>query len=438
MTRRLSTNGTWARTLRAPAIALAALAFSGWQPSVFAQDAGTAPQETAGQAQLTLDDLRTFTDVFNQARRNYVEEVDDRTLLDSAIRGMLAELDPHSKYLPAQDYEDLNDAAQGRYSGIGVDVRASEGKLVVNAIITDSPADRAGMNPGDVITSIDGRPVKGRYLPDAMDELLGDPETEVVLTVLPPEGEAREVTLVRRYIQIPTMHFELLDSRYGYFRMTAFHKDSAGDLEAALESIRSDGIEMDALVIDLRDNPGGVLQEAVAMADGFLDEGVIVSTRGRNSKMQLMFTAESGQWLPGMPLMLLVDRGTASASEVVAGALQDHGRAVIAGERTFGKGSVQSVLPLRNGGGIKLTTARYYTPSGRSIQAQGIEPDVPIEWELPAEAEDDRPRESDLDRHLELETRDTEGAGGAVSPLQEFPLEEVLAALREAGIVRSG
>ena len=441
MTSEISANVGWTRKLRLPAAGFALLALLATQTPGFAQDSGEAATEDTErtQAQLTLDDLRTFTDVFNQARRNYVEDVDDRTLLESAIRGMLHELDPHSSYLPAREYEELNDAALGRYSGIGVDVRAREGKLEVNAIINDSPADQAGMNPGDVITSINDRPIKGRNLPEAMDELLGEPETEVVLTVLPPDGEEREVTIVRRYIQIPTMTFELLDDAYGYFKMTQFHKDSADELEAALESIRSDGIEMEALIVDLRDNPGGVLQQAIAMADGFLDDGVILSTRGRNSTMQMEFTAEPGQWLPGMPLMILVDRGTASASEVVAGALQDHGRAVIAGERTFGKGSVQSVLPLRNGGGIKLTTARYYTPSGRSIQAEGIEPDVLLEWELPADREDDRIRESDLDRHLGSEAEGAEGQSGETSPLvRDFPLDEVLAALRQAGIIKSG
>jgi len=395
-----------------------------------------AEQQASRAAQLTLDDLRTFTDVFNQARRNYVEEVDDKTLLDAAIRGMLHELDPHSSYLPAKEYKELNDVARGRYSGIGIDVRAVDGRIVVNAIINDSPADKAGMNPGDVITSIDGKPIKGRPLPEAMDELLGQPDTGVVLIVLPADGEARELTITRQYIKVPTLSFRLLDDSYGYFKMTQFHRESALDLQQSLESIKSDGIELRALIIDLRNNPGGVLQQAVAMADGFLDEGVIVSTRGRNSTMQMEFTAHPGQWLPDTPLMLLVDRSSASASEVLAGALQDHSRALIVGERTFGKGSVQSVLPLRNGAGIKLTTARYYTPSGRSIQAAGIEPDVVIEWDEYADTGDNRIREADLERHLDKETA-PEGntLAGSQAVLDDFPLEEVLDALREAGII---
>ena len=408
-------------------------------PLVFGQQNNpeSPGERQPGQAaQLTLDDLRTFTDVFNQARKNYVEEVDDKTLLEAAIKGMLTELDPHSSYLPAKSLEELNDASLGRYSGIGIDVQARDGRIVVNAIIDESPADLAGINPGDVITSINGRPIKGRPLQEAMDELLGQPDTNVVLRVMPPDEQEREVEITRQYIKIPTLSFQLLDESFGYFKMTQFHQDSAVDFQQSLESIRSDGIQVDALIIDLRGNPGGILRQAVAMADGFLDGGLIVSTRGRNSTMQMEFRAEPGEWLPGVPLMILVDHSTASASEVLAGALQDNERAVIAGERTFGKGSVQSVLPLRNGAGIKLTTARYYTPSGRSIQASGIEPDVVIDWDSSASLEEDKLREVDLDRHLESEA-ETPAAGilHEAPALNDFPLDDVLNALQEAGIV---
>ena len=387
-------------------------------------------------AQLTLDDLRTFTDVFNQARKNYVEEVDDKTLLDAAIRGMLQELDPHSSYLPAPELEELNDAAAGRYSGIGIEVKDREDKIVVNAIINGSPADQAGINPGDVITSINGNPVEGRPASEAIDELLGQPDSDVVLRVIPPDGKERELTVTRKYIKVPTLSFELLDGSIGYFKMSQFHRESAIDLEKAIASVAASGVNLTALIIDLRGNGGGVLRQAVAIADGFLDEGIIVSTRGRNSSMQLEFTATPGQWLPGIPLMILVDHSSASASEVMAGALQDYGRAVIVGERTFGKGSVQSVLPLKTGAGIKLTTARYYTPSGHSIQAQGIEPDVAIEWTTEPADGDDSGRESDLERHLgyEPETETPEAAKIDIA-LEDFPLEEMLQALRTAGII---
>ena len=419
----------------------AILAVAAWlsAPYALAQDPDTAePVEPAptGSAQLTLDDLRTFTDVFNQVRRNYVEEVDDHTLLDAAIRGMLMELDPHSSYLPGSDYRDLEDSSHGRYSGIGIDVKPEGGRIVVRAVINGSPADEAGINPGDIITAIDGEPVKGRPLQEAIDELLGEPGTDVALEIKTPEGEQRSLTAVREYLQIPVLYVELWELSWGYFKVAMFHKDSARDLEQSLSSIAADDINLSGLVIDLRNNAGGVLQSAVEMADGFLDEGVILTMRGRNSAMQMEFTAQPGQWLPGVPLLILVDRGSASASEVLAGALQDHRRAVIVGERTFGKGSVQSVLPLRNGGGIKLTTARYYTPSGRSIQAEGIEPDVVYEAGGAADGDISRSREVDLDRHL--------GQDGPVGqeplmpealPSGEIPLKEALAILERAGIL---
>ena len=393
-------------------------------------EAGAPP---AG-AQLTLDELRTFTDVFNLARRNYVETVDDHDLLDSAIRGMLLDLDPHSSYLTPEEFEDLNDASQGRYSGIGVNVRPSDLKILVKQVIIGSPADEAGINPGDVITAIDGRAVRGRYLPDAIDELDGEPGTQLELTVLTPEGEQRELQLTREYIQIPTLSYQPLDRSWGYFKMTQFHRDSAKDLEQALVSIADEGTVLAGLVLDLRDNPGGLLQPAVNIADGFLEEGLIVTTRGRNASMEIEFRAQPGTWMPGVPLAILVDRGSASASEVLAGALQDHGRGVIMGERTFGKGSVQSVLPLRNGGGIKLTTARYYTPSGRSIQAEGIVPDVAVGTS--GDEFDGRLRESDLDGHLEhtgeAEPPSTPGASA------DFPVDEVLQMLADAGLVDLG
>ncbi|MFC1740548.1 S41 family peptidase [Pseudomonadota bacterium] len=417
-------------------LSLILLAIVAMSPAQAAPDDGASTQTAdQSQAQLTLDDLRTFTDVFNQARNNYVEEVDDKTLLDAAIRGMLLELDPHSSYLPAKQYEDLNDASKGRYSGIGIDVQVLDGKIIIKAIINGSPADEAGLNPGDVITSINGEEVRGRYLPDVVDEIGGDPDTDVVLIVQPEEGDAHEVSITRKYVQLPTLSYQPIGESFAYFRLTHFHNESATHLKQALESIRAEGIEISLVVIDLRNNPGGVLRQAVGIADGFLDEGVIVSTRGRNSKMQMEFNANPGQWLPGTPVILLVDRGTASASEVLSGALQDHERALVVGERTFGKGSVQSVLPLRNGAGIKLTTARYYTPSGRSIQAQGIEPDVAINWEESSGEDDERIRESDLEGHLGQEPKVANEISGHPSQVPaDYQLDEVLQALREADL----
>ena len=400
--------------------------------AAFAQDEA----EPAGKSgQLTLDDLRTFTDVFNQARRSYVEPVDDKTLLDSAIRGMLSELDPHSAYLAPEQFAELEDASRGRYSGVGVSLETGDQKIVVDAVINGSPADEAGINPGDIITAVDGRPVKGRFLPDAIDDMEGDPGSDITLTVVTPGGEERELSMTREYILIPSLGFEMLEESYGYFRITQFHRDSATHLEQALESIAAEGTELRGLVIDLRDNPGGVLQPAVAIADGFLEEGVIVTTRGKNASMQLEFSAHEGDWLPGAPVVILVDRGSASASEVLAGALQDHGRALIVGERTFGKGSVQSVLPLRNGGAIKLTTARYYTPSGRSIQAKGIVPDIEIDAYRDGYAEDETQRESDLAGHLENGgTEIPPPRPKSASPV-EFPVEQILSILEQADLL---
>ena len=392
------------------------------------------PEPLSPQAQLTLDDLRTFTDVFNQARRNYVDGVDDHTLLEAAIRGMLTELDPHSEYLPPKRYDDLGDASKGRYSGIGVSLTTWDGRILVDAVIDGSPADEAGINPGDTITSIDGKPVKGRLLGDAIDDMDGEAETEVELRVLTPTGEERELRLTRKYLGIPTLSFEWLERDWGHFRMTGFHSESANHLRDALESIQAGDKPLRGLVIDLRGNPGGVLQPAVDIADGFLEAGRIVTTRGRTQSMTLEFDATPGDWLPGTPVVLLVDRGTASASEVLAGALQDHGRALVVGERTFGKGSVQSVLPLRNGGGIKLTTARYYTPAGRSIQARGIVPDIEVELQEAPE-EDNRTREADLERHL----ADAETSPD-VQPVPErlqldFDVDEILSVLEDAGLI---
>ena len=421
--------------LRFSLIGLGALLLTAAAPAQTGRPEADGDTQPTATAQLTLDDLRTFTDVFNQVRRNYVENVDDRTLLESAIRGMLSELDPHSSYISGDDYRDLRDSSEGHYEGIGVDVEPRDGRIAVISVINDGPADRAGINPGDIITAIDGEPVEGRDPEEAIDTLLGKAGTTVDLVILTPEGDERSAKVQREYLQIPTMWFRLLDRSWGYFHIGVFNKDSAVDLKKSLDSIDEDGIALRGIVIDLRDNPGGVLQGAVEMADGFLEEGLIVTTRGRNSAMQMEFRAHPGQWLPGVPLVLLVDRGTASASEVLAGALQDHRRALIVGERTFGKGSVQSVLPLRNGDGIKLTTARYYTPSGRSIQAKGIDPDVVYEAGGVANPEAGRKREADLERHLDRDPTAAPESGNAGSPANGIDLDEALRVLEEAKIL---
>jgi len=383
-------------------------------------------------SKLTLEDLRNFTDVFNQVRRNYVEEVDDRALLEAAIGGMLADLDPHSSYLPSDEYEDLENSSRGQYVGLGVDVAAENGRIVVKRVIVPSPADTAGIDPGDIITAIDGNMVKGRLLTEAIDDLSGLPGSTVEIAVLDENDDERTLVLKRELVKVPAMSYRLLEGRYGYFRLVYFHRDSATDLKNTLDSIQAEGTQLRGIVLDLRDNPGGVLQPAVEIANGFLDQGNIVSTRGRNASMQMEFSASPGQWLPDAPMVILVDRGSASASEVLAGALQDHKRALIVGEPTFGKGSVQSVLQLRNGAGLKLTTARYYTPSGRSIQATGIQPDILVANEIRVvKRVDERPREADLQRHLDQEPGDLPGSSSeSVSAEEDFPLFEALNILR--------
>lgn len=393
---------------------------------------GGVPAPVDTRAQLSLDDMRNFTDVFNQIRRNYVEEVDDKSLLEAAITGMLTSLDPHSAYLPQHDFEDLENASRGQYVGLGIDVAAQNGRIVVKHVISPSPADLAGINPGDIITAIDEKPVKGRLLGAAIDELSGPPGSPIKITVLSPGSSERTLELKREFVKVPAMSFRLLENHIAYFRLVYFHRDSASDLKNAIDSVRSEGTELSGMILDLRNNPGGVLQPAVEIADGFLDQGSIVLTQGRNAGMQMEFTASPGQWLPAIPLVLLVDRGSASASEVLAGALQDHGRALIVGERTFGKGSVQSVLPLRNGSGIKLTTARYFTPSGRSIQARGIQPDVAVASEMQTVASDDqRRREADLENHLTQDAEVPSGnPGETVAAEEDYPLHEALKLLR--------
>ena len=404
-------------------------------PVAFAADSEDPVEPAVDGAYVTLEDLRTFSDVFNQARRNFVDPVDEKALIGAAIRGMLTELDPHSAYLEPDQYRDLGDVSRGRYGGVGIRLETADDRIRVDAVIDGSPADRAGIDPGDVITAVDGVPVRGRPLQDSLEGIDGEPGTAVRLRVLRPGQEAREVTLQREFLKLPTLSYRALTRGWGYFRMSQFHRDSATDLAAALDSIHADGGDLAGLVLDLRGNPGGVLQPAVAIADGFLDAGRIVSTRGRNPSMQLEFTAQPGQWLPNRPVVVLVDRHSASASEVLAGALQDHRRALIVGERTFGKGSVQSVLPLRNGAGIKLTTARYYTPNGRSIQAEGITPDLAVELRAPPEPAPGGGREADLAGHLPAEPDSPPDAARRDPDTSRFPLDEIMAVLSDADLL---
>jgi carboxyl-terminal processing protease len=399
---------------------------------VLANEAETPSSGT----QLTLDDLRTFTDVFNQVRNNYVEEIDDHTLLNAAIRGMLSELDPHSSYMEADEFRQLDNNSRGRYSGIGVEVAIRNNRIHVVYIMDDGAADKAGMVTGDIITAIDQTDLRGQDLRSAIDNLRGETGTEVNITVKHKNGEVSDLILVREFVKVESVFSRPVDRDYGYFQITHFTRKTADELLEQIEYMQNNHEgSLKGIVLDLRNNPGGVLNPAVAIADGFLDDGLIVSTRGR-AENQLEFNASPGQWLAGIPMVVLVDRSSASASEVLAGALQDHGRALIVGEKTFGKGSVQSVLNLRNGSGIRLTTSRYYTPSGRSIQAEGIQPDVDVAPVKIVEKDDQRKREADLDRHLDSEPENGSAIfSSEVSANDDYMMYQAMILLKGAGIL---
>ncbi|WP_265091978.1 MULTISPECIES: S41 family peptidase [unclassified Marinobacter] len=364
------------------------------------------------EKQLPLDDLRKFTEVFSRIKAAYVEEVDDRQLLESAIKGMLSDLDPHSTYLAPKDYEELEESTSGEFGGLGIEVGMENGFIKVIAPIDDTPAQKAGVQSGDLIIKLDEKPVKGMSLEESVQLMRGKPGTVLTLTIM-REGENApvEIDVERAVIKVTSVKTRMIEDGYGYVRLTQFQAETGGQFTKALKKLKEDhGGDLDGLVIDLRNNPGGVLQAAVATADALLDEGLIVYTEGRIQSSRLRFSAKDGDVMAGTPIVVLINGGSASASEILAGALQDHKRAVIMGTQSFGKGSVQTVIPLDETHAIKMTTARYYTPDGRSIQATGIKPDIEVK---PAELKelDSRPffTEADLSGHLIGQDEKTEG-----------------------------
>ncbi|MEW6647543.1 MAG: S41 family peptidase [Pseudomonadota bacterium] len=355
-------------------------------------------------APLPLDELRNFSEVFGKIKADYVEEADDKALLESAIRGMLSGLDPHSAYLDQEEFKELQVGTSGEFGGLGIEVGMEDGFVKVVSPIDDTPAQAAGVKAGDLIIRLDETPVKGMSLNDAVKMMRGKPGTEITLTIM-REGEQKplKLTITRDIIRVKSVKFQPLEPGYGYLRITSFQNQTGEQVLKAISDMKKEHGQLKGLVLDLRNNPGGVLGAAVSVSDAFLDKGMIVYTEGRAKDAELRYTATPGDALGGAPMVVLVNGGSASASEIVAGALQDHKRAIIMGARTFGKGSVQTIFPMSNNSAIKLTTARYYTPGGRSIQADGIEPDIALKAVKLVEAEDGedgRLKEADLSGHL--------------------------------------
>jgi carboxyl-terminal processing protease len=363
-----------------------------------------SPDEQSTQEErLPLRELRLFTQVFEQIRRGYVEEVKDTELLENAIAGLLLELDPHSVYLNQTDYEELQESATGEYGGLGLQVGSERGMIKVIAPIDGSPAAKAGIEAGDFIVEVDGTPVRGMAVQKAIDKLRGEKGTSIKLTLF-REGEdgPLDITVVRGTIQISSVRSRIIEPGYGYVRVSQFQVSSGKDFKKELLSLKEKQPALKGLIIDLRNNPGGLVPASVEIADAVLDGGTVVYTEGRLPSANISFDAKSGDLLQGTPIVVLINGGSASASEIVAGALQDHQRAAIIGTQSFGKGSVQTVIPLGDGRAVKLTTARYFTPNGRSIQAEGIVPDIIVEpAEIRLYKKRKQVREADLEGHLE-------------------------------------
>lgn len=378
------------------ALALVLLALPAWSlaeaPVVEAQEEGLLP----------LEDLRIFTRVYDHIRSGYVEELSDAELLEYAIRGMIAELDPHSAYLDESSFEDLQVHTTGEFGGIGIEVGMEDGFVKVISPIDDTPAHKAGIQAGDLIIRLDDQPVKGMSLSEAVEKMRGPKGSTLEISIVRQGIEQpMEITLIRDVIRVRSVRTQVLDDAYAYVRIAQFQVGTGPDVVQAIDRLQQEHPDLKGIILDLRNNPGGVLQASVDVADAFLDGGLVVYTEGRLENSDIRYYANPGDVVEDLPIVALINEGSASAAEIVAGALQDHGRAIVLGTRSFGKGSVQTVVPISETRAIKLTTALYYTPKGRSIQAQGIAPDIAIDRAkvtlLPSVR---RPTEADLSRHL--------------------------------------
>jgi len=383
--------------------------------------------------------LRTFSDVLNIVQDNYVDKVDSKKLIHGAINGMLRELDPHSSFMKPEDYKELQIETKGKFGGLGIEITIRDGVLTVVSPLEDTPADKAGILAGAQIIKIDDQLTQDMTLMEAVQKMRGPKGTKVKLSII-RKGERKplEFDLVRDMISIRSVRSRTLEPGYGYVRISSFQSGTANDLRKALEQLETGSQPLMGLILDLRNDPGGLLDQAVEVSDEFLDQGLIVYTGGRLESQQMRFEAHKNGKPHNYPIVVLVNSGSASASEIVAGALQDHKRAIILGERTFGKGSVQTVIPLNDGSAIRLTTSLYYTPSGRSIQAKGIEPDIVVKRETPAKESEEVPddprrvREKDLPRHMEGQKSDPK------DPKASEALAEVQKMLEQDNQLRRG
>jgi len=349
----------------------------------------------------TYRQLSLFGDAFQLIRDDYVEDVDDKTLISNAINGMLSALDPHSNYLPDDDFKKMQERTRGEFGGLGIEITMEDGYVKVVSPIDDTPAFNAGVQAGDLIVQIDDEDVLGMTLSEAVELMRGPVGSDINITIRRKDDQFIDLTLTRDVIKMRSVRHQS-HGKVGYIRITTFSEQTTPGLEKAVAELRAEhGNDLQGVILDLRNNPGGLLREAVSVSDAFLEKGEIVSTRGRQGNQNSRYFAKSGDLLDGLPLVVLINSGSASASEIVAGALKDHKRAVIMGTRSFGKGSVQSIIPMPGHGAIRITTARYYTPSGVSIQSTGITPDIDVELAVVENLEAGAVREEDLRGHLE-------------------------------------